>query len=59
MDTEEPNKICEYCNKKLIPFTKRTNWISRKMHLSCWKKKCDEFVYKEMMDQYIKDHPQS
>ena len=51
--------ICSYCNKKLVPFKTRTNWINRKMHLKCWKDKLDDFIRNEQMAQYLKDHPQN
>lgn len=47
----EDNSICQYCNKKLLPF-KTSDWISRKYHKTCWQKKSDDFTNKEMMERY-------
>ena len=51
--------ICSYCNKKLIPFKKRSDWIGRKFHFSCWQERYNDFVRNEQMAQYLKDHPQN
>jgi hypothetical protein len=54
---EEEKVICSYCNKKLIPFKKRTDWIARKYHMKCWQQRFDDFIREEAMAQYLKDHP--
>ena len=49
--------ICSYCNKKLIPFKKTNDWITRKYHKLCWQKKSEDFAHAEMMAQYLKQYP--
>jgi len=48
----EEKIICSYCNKKIIPFKARNDWITRKYHLKCWQMRFDDFIREEMQEQY-------
>ena len=47
---------CIHCNEKLKAFTKKTDWDSRKLHKTCWKKLEEAKSHKLILEQYLKDN---
>ena len=48
--SELPLNICEYCKKKLRPFTKTSDWKARKYHKTCNELKKAEYQIQLMME---------
>lgn len=43
---------CSVCNKKLRPFTVKTDWADREMHKACWLRKIEDECIMNMYEAY-------
>ena len=37
-------RMCKYCGKAIITFTKNKDWLTRAYHRVCWQKKFEDFA---------------
>lgn len=42
---------CEECGKKLKAFSRKSDWSSRALHRTCWKKRQEDLNYRIAIEQ--------
>ena len=46
---DEVKRICKYCGKAILKFTKNNDWLTREYHQVCWQRKFEDFAREELM----------